>query len=753
MSVIKNNLSRQSSFGSLKSINNKPQNFIGRFAFNSKKGKRNTSLLNFGFNESNNSLKEKNNKLQNLKTLNLNKNREFQKNSLNEKYPHRSYEYLIKYIRNSFINKYNKAYFEVKNELIYNKNKYFLYDYYKINDILENKKSSLVAKYHEFKIVSSKNELLIRFYKPKERYMIMKYLLNFIYKFDKLCYDNSKEIPDIETKEEIIKTFYYITSEQYIYEHLFDNESFKGVQNLLKYVNLASKKASYDYSYLDMAKNTSISKENEIIINTLKAINEYINNSNFLGRKLIKNFPIETIPNCMPNYFSFGMQINEVLNSYRIQRKIRKIGNHEETRQLINKYREEFLKEESKIQNRNKIQNELFKIQENNEENESEKSDKTSEHNKQIHKDKINYKIILTEMMKDNEDITRSEEYSNELKNNSKEKDNEILNKQVFHDNNKRGNEDLEEREIENLLSIIPKDGKKIYNNINKVKNIKGSSLYSDKRNLPKVKFKVEHLKLKNEYKNNEKYHNLKKAKIENKLIKNNDNNKVIETNSTKHTGLSIINFNETSLKLNKRTINNKISDKYLINSPSINNNFSSLFNETNYLSTNLSPSYKIHKTRYNSFIDKNKENLSIINNKSKNINKQFNFSFNKLKKSNSYGITVFKNTKSFIINSEVHKNKMQVNQNIILKKFANQYNSMKPKNKSTSSILSFQTNSKLGNSDSIKKMRKLYKKSDFQKLVFKLNKRLFFSKKKESKSITFKQILKNCEIYISKLN
>ena len=91
----------------------------------------------------------------------------------------------------------------------------------------------------------------------------MKYLLNFIYKYDKLCYDETKEITDPETKEQVIKTFYYITSEQYIYEHLFENDSFKGMQNLLKHVNLANKKASYDYSYLDMTKNASVSKENE----------------------------------------------------------------------------------------------------------------------------------------------------------------------------------------------------------------------------------------------------------------------------------------------------------------------------------------------------------------------------------------------------------------------------------------------------------------------------------------------------------
>ena len=164
----------------------------------------------------------------------------------------------------------------------------------------------------------------------------MKYLLNFIYKFDKLCYDEKKEIPDLETKEEIIKTFFYITSEQYIYEHLFEHDSFKNLQNILKNINLANKKASFDYSYLDITKSTS--KENEVIINSLKIINEYINNRNFLEGKLIKNFPIEKVPNIVPIYFNLGLKINIILNDYRKQVKYIKLGKHEKSRELIINY-------------------------------------------------------------------------------------------------------------------------------------------------------------------------------------------------------------------------------------------------------------------------------------------------------------------------------------------------------------------------------------------------------------------------------
>ena len=198
---------------------------------------------------------------------------------------------------------------------------------------------------------------------------------------DSIRFKEAQNSSDVEMESEIIKTFYYITSEQYIYEHLFENDSFNGMQNLLKHVNLANKKASYDYSYLDMTKNASVSKENETIINTLKVINEYINNRTYLERKLIKNFPIENVPNIVPNYFSFGIKINIVLNDYKISRRLVKIGNHEETKDLINKYKEEFSHHENKNTKQTLHDKKLFNIQENLEENESGKSDVNSETN------------------------------------------------------------------------------------------------------------------------------------------------------------------------------------------------------------------------------------------------------------------------------------------------------------------------------------------------------------------------------------
>jgi hypothetical protein len=647
------------------------------------------------------------------------------------------------------------------NSIYYKNNEFIMYDYYKINDILNNKKCALFSRLKEFILLSNKKEFLIRFYKPKERYIIMKYLLNFIYKYDKLCYDETKEITDPETKEQVIKTFYYITSEQYIYEHLFENDSFKGMQNLLKHVNLANKKASYDYSYLDMTKNASVSKENETIINTLKVINEYINNRTYLERKLIKNFPIENVPNIVPNYFSFGIKINIVLNDYKISRRLVKIGNHEETKDLINKYKEEFSHHENKNTKQTLHDKKLFNIQENLEENESGKSDVNSETN--IKKENSKYKNILTESMNDMSEASNKNESSNELKGN------DIQNKITLYEfpndfSNKRYDKDPETKDIENFLEKISNTPKRLNNNIHKNNNnaknqnkIINSIIQYKNNKFHKVKFKMEHLKLKSEFKNNEKDFKKTNFKFKNKLMKGNNDNNMILTPIKNRIPSAINNFRESNLKLKKRKLNNQNHEKNLINSPPFNNISSSNFNETNYISPNLSGSFKIHKKNNNHLILSKKNNSFLINHQLSKLN---NYNINNYKKfpnNNNVDLySIFKDTERFIEDTIAYKNKITLKRNIILRKFSTFFNTNIPNNNSKYYDLRLSSSKRyFSNSpnNSEKKLRKLFKKTDFEKLVFKMNKRLIISKKKESKSYTFEQILKNCEIYISKLN
>ena len=763
MSVIKNNLNRFSSFHSFKNFNNKQNNF--QDVFNNKKNSSKFGLFNFNLYKKSNYSRDKNNEINTLDNSppSIFKTKEEEKQNFNKHYPRTNYKSLVKFIKTSFRNKYNNIYYKIKGNFLYNKNNnYLLYDYFKITDILENKRCALVANLNEFNIIYNKKELLIRFYKPKERYIIMKYLLNFIYKYDKLCYDEAKEITDPETKEEVIKTFYYITSEQYIYEHLFENDSFKGMQNLLKHVNLANKKASYDYSYLDMTKNASVSKENETIINTLKVINEYINNRTYLERKLIKNFPIENVPNIVPNYFSFGIKINIVLNDYKISRRLVKIGNHEETKDLINKYKEEFSHHENKYTKRTLQDKKLFNIQENLEENESGKSDVNSETN--IKKENSKYKNILTESMNDMSEASNKNESLNELKGN------DIQNKITLYEfpndfSNKRYDKDPETKDIENFLEKISNTPKRLNNNIHKnyINNAKNqnkiinSTIQYKNNKFHKVKFKMEHLKLKSEFKNNEKDFKKTNFKFKNKLMKGNNDNNMILTPIKNRIPSAINNFRESTLKLKKRKLNNQNHEKNLINSPSFNNISSSNFNETNYISPNLSGSFKIHKKNNNHLILSKKNNSFLINHQLSKLNNYNINNYNKFTNNNNVDLySIFKDTERFIEDSIAYKNKITLKRNIILRKFSTFFNTNIPNNNSKYYDLRLSSSKRyFSNSpnNSEKKLRKLFKKTDFEKLVFKMNKRLIISKKKESKSYTFEQILKNCEIYISKLN
>ena len=762
MSVIKNNLNRFSSFHSFKNFNNKQNNF--QDVFNNKKNSSKFGLFNFNLYKKTNYSRDKNNEINTLDNSppSLFKTKEEEKQNFNKHYPRTNYKSLVKFIKTSFRNKYNNIYYKIKGNFLYNKNNnYLLYDYFKITDILENKRCALVANLNEFNIIYNKKELLIRFYKPKERYIIMKYLLNFIYKYDKLCYDEAKEITDPETKEEVIKTFYYITSEQYIYEHLFENDSFKGMQNLLKHVNLANKKASYDYSYLDMTKNASVSKENETIINTLKVINEYINNRTYLERKLIKNFPIENVPNIVPNYFSFGIKINIVLNDYKISRRLVKIGNHEETKDLINKYKEEFSHHENKNTKQTLHDKKLFNIQENLEENESGKSDANSETN--VKKENSKYKNILTESMNDMSEASNKNESSNELK------VNDIQNKITLYEfpndfSNKRYDKDPETKDIENFLEKISNTPKRLNNNIHKnyinAKNqnkIINSTIQYKNNKFHKVKFKMEHLKLKSEFKNNEKDFKKTNFKFKNKLMKGNNDNNMILTPIKNRIPSAINNFRESTLKLKKRKLNNQNHEKNLINSPSFNNISSSNFNETNYISPNLSGSFKIHKKNNNHLILSKKNNSFLINHQLSKLNNYNINNYNKFTNNNNVDLySIFKDTERFIEDSIAYKNKITLKRNIILRKFSTFFNTNIPNNNSKYYDLRLSSSKRYSSNspnNSEKKLRKLFKKTDFEKLVFKMNKRLIISKKKESKSYTFEQILKNCEIYISKLN
>ena len=355
-------------------------------------------------------------------------------------------------------------------------------------------------------------------------------------------------------------------------------------------------------------------------------------------------------------------------------------------------------------------------------------------------------------------------ETSSELINELKEKDNENKIPLYEFSNtfsiNKRYSNDQETKDIENFLEKLSLTPKKLNNNpsinyIKKHKQIQNPMTDNKNSKLSKVKFRIEHLKLKNQYKNDKKDYtrNVNNFKLKKKLFKEGTDNNAIETPIKNTISSSIFNFKDSSLKLKKRNLNNK----NIINSPSFNNISSSIVNETNYMNQNLSSPFKIHKKNYNSILFLKKNKSFIINQQLNKLNNYIGNNYNKFKKNNKVNtVNLFKDTEGFIKDSLSIKNKSTLKRNIILKNFSTFFDKNNPNNNSISSDLRFSPLKRDFSSspnNSLKKMRGLYKKTDFEKLVFKMNKRLIINKKKESKSYTFEQILKNCEIYISKFN
>ena len=363
---------------------------------------------------------------------------------------------------------------------------------------------------------------------------------------------------------------------------------------------------------------------------------------------------------------------------------------------------------------------------------------------------------------------SNKKESSNDLKNESNE--NYIKNKIILNEFpdafsiNKRFDKDPETKDIEHFLEkLSDRHPKKINNNLNmnyisikKQKQIKNSIRDNKNNKFQKVKFRMAHLKLKNEYKNDNKEdtRNLANFKLKNKLIKGHNAN-----NTPKNNRVSSVLFNlkEPSLKLNNRKLNIQNYDKTTINSPSFNIISSINVNDTNHINPNLSSSFKINNKNNKSIIFSKKNNSFSINHQINKLNNNIAINFDKhVKNNNENTINTFKETERFIKDSIDYKNKVTLKRNIILKNFSTFFNKNIPNNNSKYYELGLSNSNRyFSNSpnNSFKKMRELFKKTDFEKLVFQINKRLIISRQKESKSYTFKQILKNCEIYTSKLN
>ena len=568
------------------------------------------------------------------------------------------FKILVKSIKSNFFNKYNGIYYD---NTIYsfnsNMNQYTYFSYYLINDLINGKRFHYASLLKEYSILYNQQEILFKYYKKNERYIIMKYLLNFVYKYDESSYNINKEIKDKEIKEKLVETFHHITSNQYLYEHLLDTDSLQGIKFILRRINLTNKKAQYDYSYLELAKNRILSEENKYIINAIKIVNEFMNNIKYLEKSLIKNLPLEKVPNIIPNYFALGFELNMSLKKYlNIKKYYKKIKPTDETKKLINNYTNKFsntILYNNNLNYRNK--NVLF----NEKKDLLDVDDAITEIESSLfdHDNYENYEKILSKNRKYKKGVYSPNDFHNLLplslyEPSDKDKPNNfsrskrkrstkesIINYKLlydnFNDNNpgKRLTRDPEIVDIENFLYLFPKDiiKEKKFNSFNKKKpsikynirnqiNIKDDDniLNSDNRLIKlkssfrkkntetKIKFKGVTLKLEDDSNKN------KKSKFLINSPNNNNNNNINNNNNNNKSN------NTLGLFLNKDNKNININQ---INSSQSKNNINNIKNSIRTNKRYKTPKIIVRKSIKNFTMKNNNNNHLILSNKKSSSN------------------------------------------------------------------------------------------------------------------------------------
>ena len=722
---------------------------------------------------------------------------------------------IINNVKQQFISRYNGIFYDDTISLFYNNNndQYSFYDYYTINDLINNKRFHLSALLKEYNIYYKQQEILIRYYGKKERYIIMKYLLSFVYKYDELCYDINKEITDLKTKEELVKTFHYITSNQYLYEHLLDTDSLKGIKFLLKRVNLTNKKAQYDYSYLEMTKNKVLSEENKYIINAIKVVNEFMNNIKFLEKKLIKNYPLEKVPNCIPNYYALGFELNLCLKNYINLKKSKKILQPtDETKNLINNFQEKY--SNSAINNKNNPKDILFRqkkdyfsidekiteIESSLDDNENNSIIKKQKNSSNIHTPNNNFNYLLPLSLYEHSEKEKIKKKYSFIKKKTRENItgyNKYYNISKPKNIGKRIARDPDIDDIENFLYLFPKDKNKVSKNTSyykrksvykiddKYNNKKENLLNTDnkpntiKSNFDKInkdtKFKVKDISLKfeNDFRKNKKTNiivnspnNKKNEKIKQlNLFKNKDSYlKINQLNLSQNQNNILSSFGSNSRaissKLTDRKINKKIKNNNFI-LLSNNNISSTIFSDGQNLTRNMSYSRFINNK--NIIFSKNNNLLNInFNNSSNslynniNSNQKINNKNKKNQNKNDNNIFTFKDTNDFINGLKYHYSKIKVKPNFLLKNLSSYKDIHKSKEFSNDSS---KTKTFLSNNNTPSKYKKKQNNffyegsiSSIKNISNYVKKQIDKSKQKDNKNITFKQIIKNSDFYSSNI-
>ena len=232
--------------------------------------------------------------------------------------PNISLKNIYKYISKRFLNKYLKHYTDTKIIIKdVGDEKPIIYDYYQINNLLENKKCKLKVLHNENNCYYNSKENLIDYIKINHSFNMLKFIITFLYKNN--IYNvgfnlNEKNKYKISNFIEFIKT---ITDKLNII-HIYKKSNLFNIFEKIKTINNEANKNKTNLDtfteIIYFIKNNNIF-EFDNLEDLSKNLNEY---TKYLP--ILINIPIIYYRSVFPNTFQFGYKINIYIRNYIIKR-------------------------------------------------------------------------------------------------------------------------------------------------------------------------------------------------------------------------------------------------------------------------------------------------------------------------------------------------------------------------------------------------------------------------------------------------
>ena len=237
-----------------------------------------------------------------------------------------SFKYIVQYarekIKKKFISPYIERLFISKNLNYVKEEDMPIYiNLYKINDIFSKKRSRLTTNFYESNIYYSENEYLIKFFKRKEFFIIMRYLLAYIY--DKDFYSHYSKYKYKYKNKTVKEKFQNLINNNYILNQSEEKEMSSSERNK----NNNTNESFFNIFYQKSSSKHLIKKANLLFLSKYESLkaskireNYFINNPKYF---LIKDCPKNKIPNAIPNYFCLGDYILLLIKQFELKNKFK----------------------------------------------------------------------------------------------------------------------------------------------------------------------------------------------------------------------------------------------------------------------------------------------------------------------------------------------------------------------------------------------------------------------------------------------